>query len=432
MAPRADSLADLRALDRQLAEVAPGPHLERRILGQIRGEVDPARGRGIARARRPARVLSFGLVAAVAVVLGIEARDGKNTIHGPPASAAGPNAPEARDFEDADPAVDPEEPMAPIGPARKVAHQRPPRSIEERGDERRRAPEEVRPDSRQRVRRQAPRLFEAPETPPHFVPVAPEGGPRGETPQSTPRGLSPINGYGSMLYPQSPRAEGQEPRSIRLFGPRRSIDSGASEPDAPSPNESPPAIPWEAPDEAPSTCESYTTWKTIAHAECEAKGLALMDLKLLDECGEGMFGGVDAVCVAPAQEEDPQPGYCVGLPVGDGTTCQLPEYWKGVAEKTCSAEGLVLTDIYPHQDCSDGLSTMAKALCCGDAAPADPSPPPPPCVTFEMAPACSPVSAVEAEAKVQCAGKGLLVSDMKIIPDCPNGGVSYAAVLCCP
>jgi hypothetical protein len=48
-----------------------------------------------------------------------------------------------------------------------------------------------------------------------------------------------------------------------------------------------------------------------------------------------------------------------------------------------------------------------------------------------MAPACSPASEVEAEAKAQCASKGLTASEMKLITDCPNGGISYAAILCC-
>jgi hypothetical protein len=438
MAPRADSLADLRALDRQLAEVAPGPHLERRILGQLRGEVLPARGRGLERARRPALVLSFALVAAMAVLLGIEARDGD------PPSAAGPSAPEARDLKEAAPADDAVEPIAPAGPARQDIERRPPRAVEE-GDEsqRRGAPNEMRPDFRERARPKAPRFFEAPDAPESprsfVVPGAPEGGPPAR-PKSTPRGISPTGGYGSMLYSQGARPDGLEPRSIRLFGPRRSSPSASVDADAPVSTGSgagidkPPAIPWEAPEEAPSMCESPSTWKSLANAECEAEGLVLIDLKLLEPCGDEMFSGVEAVCAAPvnAPAGDPPPGYCTGIAVGDGTTCEPPEYWKLLADKTCSADGLFLVEIHPSQDCSDGLSTMAKVLCCDDVAPPDANPAPSPCVTFEMSPACSPADEVKGEAKAQCESKGLSFTDMKLIPGCPNGGVSYAAVLCCP
>jgi hypothetical protein len=243
-----------------------------------------------------------------------------------------------------------------------------------------------------------------------------------------------------MLYPQGARLDDLEPRSVRLFGPRRSIPSGSTDADAPyssgtgAGSDRPPAIPWEGPEEAPSMCESPSTWKTLAYAECEAEGLVLTDLKLLDPCGDEMFSGVEAVCAAPVNDPpgEPPPGYCTGMAVGDGTTCEPPEYWKLFADKTCSAEGLFLVDVYPSQDCGDGLSTMAKILCCGDVAPPAPDPAPAPCLTFEMAPACSPADEVKGEAKAQCESKGLFFTDMKVIPDCPNGGISYAAVLCCP
>lgn len=437
MAPRAESPAELRALDGQLAAIAPGPHLERRILGRLRGE--PVRGRGIERARRPAFLLSFALAAAVAVLLGMEARDGG----APPKGAAGPSAPEGRDsLKEGAPAADSREPSAPIEPARDD-ERRPPRLMEEREEwPRRGAPNEMRPDFREPARRRGPRFWDAPdpaESPKvfnfnidsHGNPAALEGGPRG-TRQSDPWGISPGGGYGSMLYPQGARADELEPRSIRLLGPRRSSPPSPSEPGAPSPSKNPPATSWEPAEEPAPTCESYSTWKSLAHAECEADGLVLTDLRLLDECGDGMFGGVEAVCAGPANESEPGPGYCEGMIVGDGTTCEPPEILKLFAEKSCLAEGLSLADIYLHEDCEGGFSSMAKVLCCSEVAPPEADPPPSPCVSFDMKPACTPASEVEAEAKAQCQSKDLFVTEMKMSADCGNGGVSYAAILCCP
>lgn len=431
MAPRADSLADLRALDRRLSEVEPGPHLERQILARLRGEAAPSRGLGL-RARRPALVLSFALAAAATVMLGMEAREVSPVV---PPSAAGPSAPEARDLHEALPEEDAAEPSAPSAPA-VGEKERAPRSLEEDGTRRRRAPEmQPSPTLRDPVRPRSPRSLEAPdaaEGPVNSWPSAPEGGPPAK-PDSAPRapGIAPTGSYGSMLYPQGLGSDG--PESRRFFGPRRSGSASPGGPEAPAVSEEPPAIPWKAPEEAPSVCEGYATWKEVAHAECEADGLTLVNLVMLDACGEGMFEGVEAVCAAPAKDpsEEPPPSYCVGMPVGDGATCEPPEHFKQAAVQSCSAEGLILFELYLSQDCGDGLSTAAKALCCGDPPPPDPTPAPPPCVTFEMAPACSPASEVEAEAKAQCASKGLTASEMKLITDCPNGGISYAAILCC-
>jgi hypothetical protein len=161
--------------------------------------------------------------------------------------------------------------------------------------------------------------------------------------------------------------------------------------------------------------------------------LVLVNLTPLEACGEGMFTGVEAECAAPVNNpsEEPPPGFCTSLVVGDSATCNPPENLKKLAAQACWEDGLSLVDYYPALDCGDGLSTMAKVLCCGDVAPPESSPPPGSCATFEMAPACSPASAVEAEAKVQCADKGLFLSDMKLA-ECDGGGISYAAFLCCP
>lgn len=430
MAPRADAPAELRALDEKLAAIAPGPHLERRILGRLRGEAEPIRGRSsVERARRPALVLSFALAAIMAVLLGMEARGGNTKYfeNGPPPSAAGPIAPDARDADEADAADDR---ISPAGPEAKPA-----------SPANEALPNDKRPDFRKPARqgppqfREAPGPDESPSSPKHnfYYDFGPNPGVfEGNPPENRPApAISPSGDYGFMLYPQGPRAEEPEPRVIRIVGPRRSSASIEGDPEAPSLGEVPPPIAAKPAEEPPPTCESYSTWKTLAHAECEAEGLVLTDLRLLDECGDGMFGGVEALCAGPYVEpEEFPPGYCMGMVVGDGTTCDPPDLWKLIAEKSCLSEGLTLMDVHPHQDCEGGLSSMAKVTCCSEVAPPDENPPP--CVHIEMKPACVPASEVEAEAKIQCEAQGLFLTNIKLAPDCGNGGISYASALCCP
>lgn len=444
MGRRADALSELRALDERLAAVAPGPHLEGRILARIRGEKAPraARagfGRGLERAKRPALVLSFGLATALAVMLSLEAR-----VSGPGPRSAEVGAQEPEGSNTSDPAAgEPAEredlDAAPAAPAGREKNEGPERPLfyEKEMPRRQDGPTREAPPKTD-TKNNTPQIpldwgsireaedfdFAPPSAPARSV--EPRRGPAARPSLQNPL---PGSSFGPMRF----AGEKEEPRRIRVSGSLRSEPSGGSPPsdsDVPIANSAPPAPPEEVAEEV---CQSATTLKLMASAECESEGLVLSSLTLLAPCGGDMFGGAEAECSKPANEVNEEEAYCEGLLVGDGTSCEPPEHWKKLAYDACLGEGLNLVDLFYHQDCSEGKSSLAKVLCCTNVPPPEPDPPPSsPCVTVEIFPACTPPPEVEAEAKKQCFEQGMGLSWFKLVPDCDGGGVSHAAFQCCP
>jgi hypothetical protein len=442
MSPRADGLNLLREADARLAEIAPRPELEARILARVRGEPAHAAHAArapiterLARARRPALVLSFALVAALVVLEGSEV-DPK-----PQRSlAAGQEEPDGGERE----APAEREEHAPAedqacgdrcGPLEKQRDERDGRvgPIRDRSTDRTAPLVRDRPATDTPPRRDddhengnaAPRDESAP-----LLPSAPPSIPR--TPDGAPSGIDgpPAGSFMRALRGRDDLAS-QPARVHRSWSGGGSAPPQASEPDS-TPVHATGVKPAPGASVEAAVCRQAGEWKDLAYAECDGQGLQLVDLKLLDDCGDGAYAHAEPLCAEPGEPANEAPGgtlgMCVGEALGDMTTCEPPEHWKMLGTEVCLMNNLTLMELNVANDCEGGASSYAKILCCGDAPPPDPQA----CFQDEIWAACLPEIDVQEQVKAMCDEKGMIPSGIKIAKECAEGGIEQAFFLCCP
>lgn len=188
---------------------------------------------------------------------------------------------------------------------------------------------------------------------------------------------------------------------------------------------------------ADSDCAAYSNY--CGGCGCEALPIwqkpALCD-KPLAECLRDPCGGETAVCsggvcvlkgATPVPPPPSQPA-CQGM--SEQGSCRPDSDWKVLADKNCSAAGLVLTDIGYASDsaCGSGSSSAVKYTCCK---PSDPTPVPPPpgpkpspspgvCTTsLDGGPSsCKSSSTWKEYASQYCADKGQTLTNLSFGESC--------------
>ena len=178
-------------------------------------------------------------------------------------------------------------------------------------------------------------------------------------------------------------------------------------------------------------CFDYGDIKQQTYDLCVAQGLTLTDLKIAGDCPDGSANLVEYTC-CPIPE--PTPTTCIGLLLGDGSTCQAPEDWKQQAFDACVAEGLSLTGLGLSSDnCPNGGSTYAKVECCGDANdPGDPPQPPDACIYDALGDGtCQSVEDWKVAAADYCAANALSLAEIYYSEECPGGESGYVKFACC-
>jgi len=416
---REDILPHLRALDEQLARVAPRRDLEARLRARLRvetgesGEAAPGRHGlrdGLWGMRLP---IAAALVAAAVIALGVG--DGGERFAERPAVVTSPEAPAA--------------PIASESPAHEASPQdpRPARPSEHV------APAPIAPAP-------APRPSAAPA---EASPLAQDAAPDEAAPAAPARPeVSPIRSEQlQKIGERAARAPGEAPSAMGPSGYRVAPSSTAAAPPGPGvrgpggaarTSDGEPAGEESAapppPEAVDAECTSAEALKDEALAACEAKGLALAEVDLLDACGDGKFERVEYQCAEEA------PAACFDGSVGDGVTCQDPGLLKQQAGEACENAGLQLVDfIYSDDGC--GWQTLKAAYTCCPAGPPDPGPGPgqPDCVvsTVGAGATCRGLDVLKAEAVAVCEQSGRVLGDIYPAGGCPDGQASKAEISCC-
>lgn len=173
-------------------------------------------------------------------------------------------------------------------------------------------------------------------------------------------------------------------------------------------------------------CQSPESFKISADLDCSEKGFALVELTLLDPCGNGQFRQETHECAETELDA------CVTVSLGDGTTCQDPGQFKTLAYEACSAAGQQLTDlVYDMSDCG-GKTKMATFTCCTPAPQQAPANPP---SCYEMTTGdgsiCKDYGTIKLESSDLCAIKGGYLFDLKFGGECPDGQASNVSIVCC-
>ncbi|WP_437597466.1 hypothetical protein [Sorangium sp. So ce590] len=427
---RDDLVAQLRALDEQLAGVAPRPELEARLRARLSApEAGPARSalRGAVWGLR--RPIAVALVAAAALALGLD--DGTRRaverwgvaarkLAAPADPVAGePRADGGRaEPGPARPSVSP--PPAPVAPA---------------------------PAPRRRALPLDPRLRteDAPladiEGPPRAAPDSSPGPSR--TPVQPRRGralaprdagdLGPPDVRELPLFPV-PRPEERGPGAAGRAGDEETARADDEQPASTRDEEGAPREPAEALD---TECTDAETLKERARGACEGALRELAEVDLRDACGDGLFRRVEYRCVEPVE--------CISGTLGDGVACQDPSALIAQGTPICEEAGLVLRDLQfdkrDYEVCGGGVRE-ATYLCCPPwpaPPPEEPPPPPPPwdgpgCTAGLLGDGatCEDPTALKDEASAICQALGLPLRYFDAASMPCGAGALRAVYACCP
>jgi hypothetical protein len=188
------------------------------------------------------------------------------------------------------------------------------------------------------------------------------------------------------------------------------------------------------------TCETPDVWKLASWEVCSAQGLILTELAFEPDCADGRSTHASYACCAAPPPPEPDPTACTAEVLGDGVTCQSPEQWKVLLagangdDGYCAAQGLVLHDVFLHNDCADGGSTYAKISCCpASSTPPEPDPNAQVCAYGALGDGttCHTTEEWLAEVEAICATKNRSLVDLGVSNDCEDGSSSYAKFSCC-
>ncbi|WP_437871490.1 hypothetical protein [Sorangium sp. So ce363] len=426
-----DLLALLREVDERLAAVTPSPRLAARLGARLRGERPSL-------ARRVGRPLALALAAGTAAV----------------ALGAALQRPATPEVSARSPAVEPaigivgDRSRADGGiPERTPAEGHPPAP-----------PRILAPLLREPPRRLAPPPKTSPPAPhssaaPPDARDAPVDERRGELPEGrTPAppsraraqppavALPPSPGWVDPLeraplhasrgpLPAWSRGSGGASAPVEVAGQKgeRSAESSAEGADGAATGE-PREKPTGPQEEA--VCRTAEDLTSEVEAMCDAQGLLLGDVKLLDRCRDGGYRGVEHTCV------NGEPTECWRGRLGDGLTCHDSGDLKDQAYITCSNQGADLTEFTYDRGvpgCGPSETTGAVYACCPAAEPL----PSRLCWTTKIdhGDVCQAQSTLGEEASAMCADVGQRIfriwynSGTAI---CPEAHDTSALFTCCP
>lgn len=403
-----DLIGSLRALDAELAAVAPSRALQARLRARLRQQGSRWWPPGGERAR----VLCFAAIAAAGVALvGLGARTGagEQAISGraplPP--------PEITPPRDVAPALDPaqrERRAAPPPPIHAPLLGHPP----------------SRDDRREGPSRRVPAPEDAGQRMPTWLDEIDDGAPS-KGPAPRPRDAAPRSstGPGSSLW--------APPRIAPRLGPLGSLGPTRAGRDASDPapttwvaSVSGSGGPVERPERA---CQSAGDLKMAAMALCEKQGAVFAGLELIEPCGEGSYRDAKVTCAPP--NEEPDTDACISSAVVS-PVCVDPGKLKEEANALCQLKGLGLTELSLASDGCDELARAAKYTCC-PAAPPPPETPAPMCETRSAGDGatCRPAVDLDIAAKLSCADDGLTLFDAWLSPGCPAEMAAKIGFTCC-
>ncbi|CAN92036.1 putative membrane protein [Sorangium cellulosum So ce56] len=200
---------------------------------------------------------------------------------------------------------------------------------------------------------------------------------------------------------------------------------GPRAPDAEGPATEDPAAPR---DEA--LCQTADALRREARAQCEAQGLIVADLTLLDPCAQGSYLDAEYTCGRMALTT------CWKGVLGDGVTCFDTTYVKDEVWRMCRDRGTELRSLdqeQPDRDCGDHETTRVYYECCPQGDPL----PSPSCWTSEIdfGEACQPYEGLDAEATALCNGKGHYLF-RRVFGDkhvaCTDATATSLSYTCCP
>ncbi|WP_437479880.1 hypothetical protein WME75_34465 [Sorangium sp. So ce1014] len=443
---RDDLVAQLRALDEQLAGVAPRPEIEARLRARLCApEAGPARSalRGAWGLRRP---IAVGLVAAAALAFGLD--DGARSaverwgvaarrLAAPADPIAGePRADGGRaEPGPARPSVPP--PPAPVAPAPAPRRRALPLDPRRRAEDApladiegspRAAPDRLPGPSRTPVQpRRGPAL--APRDVGDLGPSSVGELPLFPVPRPEERGPGAAGRAGDEETARAGDEEGASTRDEK--GASTRDEEGASTRD----EEGAPREPAEALD---TECTDAEALKERARGACEGALRELAEVDLRDACGDGLFRRVEYRCVEPAE--------CISGTLGDGVACQDPNALIAQGTPICEEAGLVLRDLQfdkgDYEVCGGGVRE-ATYLCCppwpAPPPPEEPPPPPPPwdgpgCTAGLVGDGvtCEDPTALKDEAFAICQALGLPLRYFDAASMPCGAGALRAAYACCP
>jgi hypothetical protein len=421
MLERVDLLQQLRAVDEQLAAVAPGAHLEARLRARLRAEASAAQNGERGSARRLPRPLIFAFAACAALIV---LASGSSQPPEPSAVVNSPTAPlsvlpETKARDDAGPLDSPSREDVP----------RRPKAI----------PAPALQDSPSQPFREGPAPEHRSPMPPRAPSIAPWPRPHEEileegsllpwTPSDPPRkeGWRPLLRPGVNLDsvpPPQPR-----PASAAAHPPpnRPRVPSH----DTPQPQPAATAEPSTEPVNEPVIdCRGPDELKEEATLTCDNQGGFVTWIDFVDPCGDGRFRGVDFKC---EPQEKPEPDTCSSHKLGGEGSCQDSGTLKWQAAEACKLANQQLNDLkYMEDGCPAGQATWAIYTCCSISPPLPP--PPDLCFYGEIGDGttCQDPTSLEQQAMVACKEAGLPLASTKSLQDCPGGFSSKLYYACCP
>ncbi|WP_437281078.1 hypothetical protein WME90_11115 [Sorangium sp. So ce375] len=179
-----------------------------------------------------------------------------------------------------------------------------------------------------------------------------------------------------------------------------------------------------------SGCRTAEELTSEVEAMCDAKGLVVGDVRLLDPCRGGGYGRIEHTCV------DGEPTECWSGQLGDGLTCHDSIDLKDQAYITCRNRGgdLAGLDYDPDSSgCAVGETTGAVYACCPAAEPL----PSPMCWTSKVdhGGSCQTLPALDDEVSALCASTDQTLFHIGYgfgNALCPGGEAASALFTCCP
>lgn len=177
-------------------------------------------------------------------------------------------------------------------------------------------------------------------------------------------------------------------------------------------------------------CRTAEDLTSEVEARCDAQGLVLGDVKLLDPCRDGGYRGVEHTCV------DGEPTECWRGRLGDGLTCHDRGDLKDQAYITCSNQGADLSEFTYERGvagCGPSETTGAVYACC----PATEPLPSRLCWTTKIdnGDECQTQSTLGDEATAMCADAGQRIFHIWYnsgTASCPAAHDTSALFTCCP
>ncbi|WP_437899721.1 hypothetical protein [Sorangium sp. So ce124] len=177
-------------------------------------------------------------------------------------------------------------------------------------------------------------------------------------------------------------------------------------------------------------CRTAEDWTSEVEAMCDAQGLVLNDVRLLDPCSDGGYRSVEHTCV------DDEPTECWRGQLGDGLTCHDSGDLKDQAYITCRNQGADLTEFTYDRGvpgCSGSETTGAVYACCPAAEPL----PSRLCWTTKIdhGDVCQAQSTLGDEASAMCADAGQQIFHIWYnsgTASCPEAHDTSALFTCCP